>query len=1757
MSIYDQLKAYAKMKAQQSTAQSTADSSNTTVSKPKTTTTNQKSEATYWQATQQTENKKSTQKALKGKKEATSTRKRTPQPSAGMQRAKQNKYAEAKKKAEKYNPEATYDYSQANAGLEALFRGNVEQAMRDYANQNKTKMRLDRVARERNAEYAQAQVDSTMEDINKNPVTKAISDTARSYLGGVTSGIESQFRVGSTLAQALGGLQGDQDLVQRAQSFEDDLGGKQARRNVNKDNTVANNMVGKVAQSIGNMTPSIIASGLTGSLLNTNALGDEARKKIAEAVGLGTIGLSSFGGQGSEAMRNLSSDGELSSSDALRGLGYGLGNAGLEVATEKLSDFIPGLDTFAFTNPNNLIGQAGGEALEEMISSAVEPLLNPLANQSVTNADQYRQDVYNNTFGDLGSYGRDILESGLLGGATSLAMGAPANLSRVTQNAANAINQIRENNADISLTPPYARDIAKFAGVSNFAPVSESDSVVPHAEPLTDTEGISPEFLPSQFTPASSEAFVPYEEQPKPMVKPRSDNESVDLPENTQALDNDDEYIYEGEYRPTAESMGDGEVEYVPTGDTATDAVSKFKVTTKADPTNITANEKSYNDSIDMITSDTTSVPKEIVDKWKGNHKINRTAERLAEGQNIGYNQEITSDLKTEEYKAKTEAWTDDVTYEQTMFKDVASTAKQMNTSLGSIDNQFNDLMRRNPGTSLGDRTKRIFGETLGIQTDYDSVLWLARGQDLRSRFASEINKLEKEITSKGYKVESVSSPTGEVSYRVTQNGKVVKPAELQQTIKDLTAIANKDVDLSLKITNIGHNVGTLMRMFRTDVSPAGQVKAINEHVAKINKELDKMFGKDIKNGSLQHVKLNEDLVEQLLSATDDKTRMDIVDKMAVDIEAQVPHSVMDKLDAFRYNNLLFNPLTWIRNGIGNLGQSQIANAKDLALYAIESYAKATGKVRYNNLDMSVENDRAIVNNTSKRTGDMLLSDFTESRNNKSARQYLKSLGYDGALLNTMLRFKGDTFNLAEVNAVLNGRLNERIANEAKQNGYTVKDGKLIEKDGKEISDNDYRKLMSTSFKQARKQWLSSDDLRMAKADSIGKGMVHKTQREIFWNEGFDILNPEHDSVAGMMSDSVNSSDRFMAKFNEAHRRDVFSNNNPFGWTENKISHAVDYAMNKAKFLGDDYWIRRNYSKNMSRMLDAKGYYAEINDNQIDLFDNDGNKLSRAKADSVLNSINATAMQNALEDTYHDKNELAKVLNEVSRMNSLTKVAMNATVPFINTPMNIARRAIEYSPIGLTTSLAQLSKVKSGEISATTWLNNLSKGATGATAMIIGAWLASMGILRASGDDQDEDVERFEKAKGLQDYSIAIPFADGWSATVDWLAPGIAPFLLGAAMHEESEKYIPRSEDESKLQSAVNIAGEQFTNLGTLFRPIADTTMLSGLMETLSVFGDEDEWANELMATMTQNYVRQLTPVLGSKISGIIDPTKYSTSSDSFFDRQLRSAAINFRLLDTAMTAINGEPYLLPQLDLNGEPIETEDYGLGAAGRAITNLLNPATVKHDSRDATDLELERLYSSTGQKYLLPSITASLDGVKFTPEERNEYNQYFLPSYKSAVREFVNSTAYQDYDDKERASIIYSMANHFRVEAQAKYLGRIIPNADSVLTPRDKACDLVNQLGISTPHFYGYINTDFDTDKDGNNINNTRAMKIRAQMEADGIWDAVQKMISYGVVKPDDFKLNKLVTNWDTEDFTYYYTKMLNGQYDGKLVAKSKR
>ena len=111
---------------------------------------------------------------------------------------------------------------------------------------------------------------------------------------------------------------------------------------------------------------------------------------------------------------------------------------------------------------------------------------------------------------------------------------------------------------------------------------------------------------------------------------------------------------------------------------------------------------------------------------------------------------------------------------------------------------------------------------------------------------------------------------------------------------------------------------------------------------------------------------------------------------------------------------------------------------------------------------------------------------------------------------------------------------------------------------------------------------------------------------------------------------------------------------------------------------GDASWLERIYSKSLAQFMKAN------NLNESDM------------TGIVLDIGRAYAIQEAKKGTFRDANIvsswLSKNIRKGTKSDKLIPKAIGyiaeGAIPFKRTPMNIARRAIEYSPIGLINGVA-------------------------------------------------------------------------------------------------------------------------------------------------------------------------------------------------------------------------------------------------------------------------------------------------------------------------------------------------------------------------------------------------------------------------------------------------------------------------------------
>ena len=436
----------------------------------------------------------------------------------------------------------------------------------------------------------------------------------------------------------------------------------------------------------------------------------------------------------------------------------------------------------------------------------------------------------------------------------------------------------------------------------------------------------------------------------------------------------------------------------------------------------------------------------------------------------------------------------------------------------------------------------------------------------------------------------------------------------------------------------------------------------------------------------------------------------------------------------------------------------------------------------------------------------------------------------------------------------------------------------------------------------------------------------------------------------------------------------------------------------------DIAFIRPAYQKALMEYMKAQGYTLN-EDGQAGKVNAKGEFVEMSNAEKT--SAVEWASQQAWKATFRDASALATLLNKVAQHDPVSRLVVEGLMPFKRTPVNIAKRGIEYSPIGIIMGTTQLlTSVKNGKMTAAQAVDNIASGITGTALMALGFFLAKAGHLRAAGEEK-EKYETYLEDTGDQTYSLT--FGDV-SINMSAIAPATIPLFMGAALHDVAEN----GWDSFSLTDLTNMVE------GAL-NPFMEMSFMSSINSALKTYGDNAVLG--VAGNALRNYGSQYIPTIGGKIASAIDPTVRSTKSDATsplggkWDYFLRSLA----------KKTPGATYALePDVDVWGRTAENDAFGEWALNFANSFIL-PTRIKITNRDAVDNELIRLVESTGSTNILPSDGDKYFTVKGKKYTMNawQYTQYSRErgqaSY-AALKEIMRSDAYRQATDEERAAML---------------------------------------------------------------------------------------------------------------------------------------
>lgn len=501
-------------------------------------------------------------------------------------------------------------------------------------------------------------------------------------------------------------------------------------------------------------------------------------------------------------------------------------------------------------------------------------------------------------------------------------------------------------------------------------------------------------------------------------------------------------------------------------------------------------------------------------------------------------------------------------------------------------------------------------------------------------------------------------------------------------------------------------------------------------------------------------------------------------------------------------------------------------------------------------------------------------------------------------------------------------------------------------------------------------------------------------------------------------------------------------------WTQNPVARKLSeltggksdvfgnmlnfFAKGNTKLLDaeDNMAIKQNYKR-------ALAEYMKANKHSVEFYNSFEGQQAFTKAKEY-------ALKQAKEATFHDDSKVADALRRFENINSATKIAAGAFVPFKKTPINIAKRSLEYSPLGFAKARTDAGK-GAGSVQV---IDDLSKAVTGTGLMVLGAWLASKGIMNGVIAGDDEKERGLKLAQGKQDFAINV---GDKSITVDTFAPSIIPMLMGASLYETAN---------SKNGGLVSV-GDFADAVAAIDSPMIEMSVLSALDDMLTSIKYSEDPVSSIAASAVKNYAGQFIPTMLSAVARTTDDKKRSTYIDknSPYGKTVEELKQSMKYKTPGL-----HQTLEPTLDVWGR--EQSEGKLEE--RIINNFINPTSIKTVNETDIDKELERLYKATDESGVIiskPDKYINVNGrrIDFTaPQYTQLVKERNNASYKD-IEALVKTEGYNELSDNEKADVIQMIYDYNSIKAKENVTkGMVTPYTSD----NDKKVDALKGSGFTT-------------------------------------------------------------------------------------------
>lgn len=359
-------------------------------------------------------------------------------------------------------------------------------------------------------------------------------------------------------------------------------------------------------------------------------------------------------------------------------------------------------------------------------------------------------------------------------------------------------------------------------------------------------------------------------------------------------------------------------------------------------------------------------------------------------------------------------------------------------------------------------------------------------------------------------------------------------------------------------------------------------------------------------------------------------------------------------------------------------------------------------------------------------------------------------------------------------------------------------------------------------------------------------------------------------------------------------------------------------------------------------------------------------------------------------------------------------VALESMLPFVKTPVNILRRSVDYSPVGLLRGCVELSTAKTAD-NFMQGVHRMATGLTGTGIFALGAYLANKDLIMVKAGETSGDAY-YDRDMGYQDHSLVLKFGDKeYSLTIDWLSPMQTSLFMGATAYNNM------SEDGL---SFVDICDSLVAMTG----PMLDMSFMSTAKDTIEMFtekayrqgeSDEPDWSGAVVKTLfgsiPQGYLNSFVPQIVSQTAQAMDSKQRDT-------RSTKEDPISSSWDSWGKKMINKIPVLRnkvlnPKLDRFGNDVET---GNNIVTRLLNAYVNPSNTKEIKLTEMDKELIKIYNKLDdeeKKYFFYNFTGNPsydlgDGKRMNYNELYKYGKEKRIQQTKLIEKMINSASYKN-------------------------------------------------------------------------------------------------------------------------------------------------